>query len=55
MKIFLFKVLVLYDLLTIHLGNFNELFPPTFTLFEEQKRERNQEGGNTVCVSFLRT
>lgn len=53
MKILLFKVLVLYNLLTICFGNFNEFFPPTFTLFEEQKRERkSRRWKHALCVSF---
>lgn len=53
MKIVLFKVLVLYDLLTIHFGNFNEFFPPTFTLCDEQEREgKSKRWKHSLCVSF---
>lgn len=53
MKILLFKVLVLYDLLTIHYRNVNELFPPTFILYEEQKRAgKSRRWKQSLYVSF---
>lgn len=52
MKTVLFKGLVLYDLLTVQFGNFNELFHQPLCFLKNRRGRGNQEGGNSLCVAF---